>query len=159
MAGNLTGSLVVKSVSAVVILWVMLLSVMLAVPATVSADATHPKWVSGYVIDIMGNPQAGWEVSVTIDGNTKTETSASDGFYQVQFAMTEWTVGSTIYVEATHESKQAENDTLADDSFVQVVNVQYPYEIPQFGGTLGLLIAGAFVAVVSIVLLTDKKRK
>ena len=153
------GSLAVRCMPVMIAFGAILFTVMMAVPATVSADATHPKWVNGFITDIMGNQLGGATVSVTIDGNTKAETADGDGFYQVSFIATEWTVGSNIHVVATYDSQEAWSDELADDTFVQAVDVQYPYEIPQFGGSVGLVVAGVFVAAVSVVLLADNRRR
>jgi len=144
----------------VILFAVVVFSVMLMVPATVSANHNHAKDVTGYVTDIMGNPLPGAAVSVSIDGFTHSTTTDSNGFYQApQFKNSDWTMGSTIYVNVTYNSQPAASTAVADGNPTQQVNVQYPYEIPQLGGSLGLLLAGGFVAAISIVLLTDKKRK
>jgi hypothetical protein len=146
--------------SAVIVLGAVLLAAMLAVPASVSADAPTPKWINGFVMDVMGRHLPNADVSITIDTTTHSEQADSDGFYSLQFQTTEWTIGSVIHIVATYNSQQATNESAtASAAIVQWMNVTYPYEIPQFGSPLGLLLAGGFVAAVSIVLLTDKKRK
>jgi len=156
-----TRSFVHKFASVVIVLGAVLFAVALAVPAAVSADAPTPKWINGFVMDITGRHLPNANVSVTIDSTTHSEQADEDGFYSLQFTPTEWTIGHTIQVVATYNEQQAVNDEdNATAGIVQWVNVTFPYEIPQFGGSsAGLLLAGGFVAAVSLVLLTDRKRK
>jgi hypothetical protein len=141
----------------VVLFGAIVVSVMLMVPATVSADATHIKVVNGYVMDSAGHRISGAAVSVTIDGNTLSVISDSNGLYLVLFNPNQWTVNSIIHVEAIYNSQTATNETPADDSTTQLVNVEGTFAIEEFGGPLGLLFAGGFVAAISIVLLADNK--
>ncbi len=145
--------------------WLMAMSfaivsaAMLFVPSLASAAATHSKVVNGYVLDNAGKRLPGASVSITIDGNTRTTTTDANGFYTVNFPKSQWTVGSNIHVAATYNSNVATNDTLADDSAIQAIWVEFMYEIPQFGGSLGLLVAGIFIAAISVVWLVHGRGK
>ena len=159
MVSMIPRSLLLRRLSGVILLGAIVLSMMQMVPATVTANATHTKDVNGHVTDGGGTPLPGAAVSVTIDGNIKTATTDGAGFCAVQFKNNQWTVGSNIHVQATYNSQVATNDIAADNSYVQEVNVKYAFAIPEFGGYLGMLLAGGFVAAISLVLLTDNRRK
>lgn len=153
-----TRSLALRCMSVVMVLGAVMFAIMLAVPATVSAGA-GPKWVNGYVMDSAGRTLAGAQVSVTINGKTVVDTSDGTGYYNCIFDDGDWVAGDTIRAVAIYNSQEAVNQTTCSALLNQRVNVEYTYEIPQFGSSLGLLLAGGFVAAVSVVLLSDKKRK
>jgi len=140
---------------------VVLVAVLLSVPKTTSAAGTHDKVVNGYVEDNAGNPYPGVTVSVTIDGNVKSELTNSAGYYDLQFLLAEWTVGSTIFVVAQYQSGAPQTTNVAaDDSFTQTMTTLiFPYEIPEMGSSLGLIAAGILVGAVAIVVVTFVRRK
>jgi hypothetical protein len=140
---------------------VVLVAVLLSVPKIASAGASHFKIVDGYVQDNKGNPYAGVTVSVTIDGNVKSELTNSAGFYDLLFLSAEWTVGSTISVVAQYQSGEPQTTSaVADDSNAQTMTtLVFPYEIPEMGSSLGLVAAGILVGAVAIVVVTFVRRK
>ncbi len=130
--------------------------------------ATVPKGVRGYVEDSVGNRLDGALVVVNIRAQadydtiraTGSDTTGSDGYYSVTFAMGEWDIGDTIQVIATYDSHQHSNETTADAGAIQDVWVVFPYEIPQFGSLWGTMIAvGAIGAVGAIFVVYNKRRK
>jgi len=140
---------------------VVLVAVLLSVPKTASADASNPKTVNGYVRDNAGNPYPGVTVTVTIDGNVKSELTSSLGWYDLYFLETEWTEGSTIFVVAQDQyGDQQTTNALADGSIFQTMTLLvFPYEIPEMGSSLGLIAAGILVGAVAIVVVTFVRRK
>jgi len=140
---------------------VVLVAVLLSVPKTASAAGPNPKTVNGYVEDNSGNPYPGVTVSVTIDGNVKSELTNSLGYYDLQFLSAEWTIGSTIFVVAQYQSGSPQTTSdLAEDSFIQTMDLlKFPYEIPEMGSSLGLIAAGILVGAVAIVVVTYVRRK
>jgi len=140
---------------------VVLVAVLLSVPKTASAGATHDKIVNGYVRDNAGNPYPGVTVTITIDGNVKSELTSSLGYYDLLFLSAEWTVGSTIFVVAQDQSSnQQTTSPVADDSVAQTMTtLVFPYEIPEMGSSLGLIAAGILVGAVAVVVVTFVRRK
>ncbi len=149
-----------RSVPVAMILLVVL-AALVALPSRTDAGASHDKVVNGYVKDNAGNPYAGVTVMVTIDGNSHSEETNSAGFYDLQFLAAEWTVGSTIFVlaEASPGDQQSTSE-LADDSFVQSMDdLIFPYEIPEMGTPIGLIVAGVLVGAVAVVVITFVRRR
>lgn len=140
---------------------VVLVAVLLSVPKTASAGATHDKVVNGYVRDNAGNPYPGVTVTVTIDGNAKSELTNSLGYYDLLFLSAEWTVGNTTFVVAQDQySNQQTTSVAADDSVAQTMTtLVFPYEIPEMGSSLGLIAAGILVGAVAIAVVTFVRRK
>ena len=128
--------------------------------ASYASAGPGPKAVRGYIKDNMGNELEGAHVLVEIMvGETTTVRtsdtydSESDGFYSVLFGAFDWEIGDNIVVTSTYNSNVEDNSTLADSNAIQWVNVTYPYEIPQFGGWVGLAVTGGLVAAVALVIL------
>jgi parallel beta-helix repeat protein len=121
------------------------------------------KTVQGQVSDQMDRPLPGAHVSVTIMNGkvviaTKTTTTDANGYYVVTFDQDEWGFGYTIDVTAQYGEAQQPETIVADGSTAQTADVQFPFEIPQFGNTLGFLLAGALVGVVAMVFLKRRRR-
>lgn len=138
---------------------VLVTSMAMAVPKGVSANV-GPCIVIGYVTDSAGHPLAGASVVVVIKNGTQTVdtqsgTTQSDGAYSITVATDVWKVGYDITATATYNSAQASNSTVCTGG-INTINIQYPYEIPQFGSILGFLVAGALIAFVAIVFLMRK---
>lgn len=138
------------------------ISLLIISPGFTSA-ATHAKTVRGYVWDSVGRDIEGASVLINIkDGesivSSDSDTTDANGFYSVIFNDFEWDIGNTIEVISMYESSEEINSTVADDSFVQWVNVSYTFEIPQFGGGMGLLIAGGFLGAIAIASFTRRKK-
>jgi hypothetical protein len=128
--------------------------------ASYASAGPGPKAVRGYVKDNVGNELEGAHVlvEILIDSTTTVRTSDtydsdSNGFYSVLFGAFDWEVGDTIKVTSTYNSNVEVNSTTANDKAIQYVNITYPYEIPQFGGWIGLAITGGLVAAVALVIM------
>jgi hypothetical protein len=127
------------------------------------------KIVRGYVWDKVGRTVEGADVTVNIRWasddtirSTLTEATNSDGFYSVSFGMSDWDIGDRIQTIATYNSIQDDNSTIATNSNIwpiQFLNVTFAFEIPQFGSTLGLVIAGGAVGAVAVVSLVVLRRQ
>lgn len=127
-----------------------------------AAAETVIKIVDGHVLDSGGNPINGADVSVsTYNGatwiNTYSTTTDSAGFYTITIAPADWNVGYKIEAQATYNSQQVTDSVIADDSFGQTINLQFPLGIPQFGTLVGFFVAAGLVAVVAAVFLTKKR--
>jgi len=129
-----------------------------------SPTSGFTKKITGIVRDFAGNPLSGANVVVTMmDGETvvsmKSDQTDSNGTYEVSFPWLEWDVGYSIEVTAIFNGAEESNSTVADATVGQEVNVTYPYEIPQFGSLLGLLLAAALVGVTGVVLLRRRHQE
>lgn len=138
---------------------------MLLVSQGVSA-ATGPKQVRGYVTDVEGNFVQGIPLTINIrwasDDTVRATISAvsdEDGYFSETFEYSQWDVGDSIQVIATHDGNQVDESVTATDFPYQWCNVSFNYEIPEFGSVTGLLIAGGLIAAVAVVLLVSKGRK
>jgi len=127
------------------------------------------KIVRGYVWDKVGRAVEDADVTVNIRlasddtvRSTMTETTDSVGWYSVTFGMSDWDIGDRIETIATYNSVQEDNSTTATSSNIwpiQYLNVTFAFEIPQFGSTLGLVIAGGAVGMVAVVSLVVLRRR
>lgn len=135
--------------------------------------ATGPKAVKGYVRDVDGNFINDIPITVNIrrasdntvratltDTSKYVEVDGEDwnGYYGVTFGPSDWDVGDTIEVIATHSSQES-NSTVATIVPFQWVNVTFPYAIPEFGSIIGFAVAGGLIAAVAVVFLAVKKKK
>jgi len=145
------------------IIAVAVAAIMIA-PAIVSG-ASGPKQVRGYIWDNTGRDLEGADVTVNIRypdtslRSTLSDTSDANGYYSVTFGPSDWDIGNTIEVISTYDSNQETNSTSANANPFQWVNITYPFGIPEFGSTLGILVAGGFLGAVSIAMLSRKKRQ
>lgn len=132
--------------------------------------ASDPKYVMGYVKDSADRVLIGASIVVNIrDGATNTtivssrsDTTDGTGFYSVGFLATEWNVNDIIEVISDYSGNQIKvysAATLLTLPFNHWANVTYPYEIPEFGSTVGLIIGGVAIGVVGAVFLVIRKRK
>jgi hypothetical protein len=133
-----------------------------------ASAATMPKAVVGFIVDNAGNPLEDALVVVNIRDKddydniraTDSFTTESNGYYALTFAMDDWDVGDWIQVIATWESIQAPpNETVATSAPFQVVWVEFPFEIPQFGSALGTMVAIGAVGAVGAVFVVSRKRR
>ena len=157
--GNARTPLSTVVISISIVAMFLLVALMLLVPGHAQADEVTPKWVRGYVYDIDGLLLAGANVTVTVDGNARSEDTDSSGFYQVEFSPSEWTIGHEISIVAVKNGLVGTNSTTAVAGIPQDLYCQIPYEIPEHGSPLGLLIAGGLLGIVAIVALTMIRRK
>ena len=132
--------------------------------AAPASAALFPKVVDGLVFDSVGTPLENAYVTVKIlrasDNTTRaTQNYWTDetGFYTVTFDGAYWDEGDTIQVIAEFNSAQRSNSTLADSGPWQTIDVEYPYEIPEFGGYWPTLIGLAGAGAVGAVFLVRKK--
>ena len=141
----------------------MALTIIALLPASDVAAATHPTSVLGTVRDSAGTPVPDASVTVNMkDGetivSTKSETTDQDGEYSVLFLETEWEVGHTIEVIATYHSKQESESQPAVDEMVQIVDVQFNFEIPDFGNEIGFLVAGGLLGLAAAAIILRKRK-
>jgi len=147
---------------AILIMFIVAAAIVISVadlgrPNTSVMAALGPKIVQGYVNDTVGTPLEGALVTVEIIAqaggivrDTQTDTTGSDGYYMVTFGdASKWDIGDTILATATYDSNQKSNQTIADDSGVQQVNVNFDFAIPEFSSLLGLVAALAAVVCVA----------
>jgi hypothetical protein len=133
------------------------------VPVNSAADAPNPITVRGTIYDNAGNEIPDIPVTVNMkDGatvvTTKLDTSSSLGVYSVLFGVTEWEVGYTIEVTATGPSGQENETAIAPDDFQITIDVQFAYEIPEFGFDAGVLVAGGAVGFIAVAVLVWKRK-
>ena len=139
--------------------------VALMVPDATQAG-TGPKIVRGYIWDSASNLIEGAEVTVSILAQsdlsvraTYSETTGADGEYYLSFDPDDWFIGDTIQTVATYNAVQETESTAATVDGVQWVNIQFEFEIPEFGSYLGLLIAGGAIGIVGIAVVSTKRRR
>ena len=118
--------------------------------------------VDGNVTDAGGRPLVGASVVVVMMNgatpvDTKTTTTDGDGFYTVQVGLDVWETGYTVTSTATFNSVQtSDSATIVDDFPFLTIDLQFEFEIPQFGSILGFVAAAGLVGVVAVVFLTRK---
>jgi len=124
------------------------------------------KPVMGTVYDNAGNLLGGATVTVVIiDKNTSvvrdtlTETTGSDGIYMVTFPADKWDIGDTIRARATYGSVQSEaNQTIANESATQDLDIHFKTAIPQFGSVLGFCVAAGLVCAVGLAFVSRRRK-
>jgi len=150
---------------------VAILLTLLSVPflaisvSTVKGDLPGPFFVDGYVKDNAGTPMQGVDVVVvSLHGETVVSTvyGVTDeyGFYTVTFPTETVDYGHTIRATATYGASQVSDEVVVPDGedFGVSIDLQFPFEIPQFGTVLGFLAVAAIVGVIAIVLLTKRSK-
>ena len=153
-------SLVVRALAVVL----MFAAVAAAIPPSSAGD--FPKLVLGYVWDAAGTPLEDADVTVNIrepDTSiraTMTDQTDSGGQYTVTFAPEDWELGDTIETIAVYLGNQESNtsDPITSEG-LQWVNVSYAFEIPEFGSSAGLMIAGALIGAVAVVTLVYYRKR
>jgi len=131
-------------------------------PRGVSANI-GPYVVSGTVTDSAGRPISGADVVAVMKNGTTTVDSQSfktggDGVYSITLATDMWKPGFTVTSTATFNSAQVSSTiTVTDDPF-PTINLQFPFEIPQFGSVLGFVAAATLVGIVAVVFLAKKSK-
>jgi len=125
-----------------------------------AASGTANLSVYGYVRNMSGTPLEGASVSVTVVETPRTLATTTDatGFYIVEFDLADWDVGDHIEVVATYDALQQMNTTIASDLTVEQVDINYTYEIPEFGGVGGSLVAIIAVAGVAGLFILKRPR-
>jgi hypothetical protein len=141
---------------------VLLAFLAMVIPRGVSANA-GPYVVDGTVTDSAGRPIVGADVTVVMKNglttvDTQTTTTDGDGFYTVDVGHDQWVPGFDVISTATFNSVQvSDNTTVGVDPFA-TIDLQYPFEIPQFGSILGFVAAAALLGVVAVVFLAKKSK-
>lgn len=122
-------------------------------------SGTGPYTVYGYITDSTGTPVDGADVAVTIDKIPTTLhcTTASDGYYQVEFSESEWDIGNNIQVIAVFGGQETETGVCNDIGLSQI-DVQFTFEIPEFGSVMGSTVVIAALAAVAIVFVWKRPR-
>ena len=97
-----------------------------------SVSAGTPVFAIGEVVDGDGNPIEGADVSVTCNGNTKTDTTNSIGHYGVDFTGLA-SAGDSVYVEATYQGHTGSKSGYIEDfNYVQISDITVKIPIPEF---------------------------
>jgi hypothetical protein len=141
---------------------VMVAGLAIIMPNSVSANA-GPYVVDGKVTDAAGRPLVGADVTVVMKNgatpiDTQTTTTDGDGFYTVDVGHDLWVPGYEVISTATYNSVQtSDNTTVGIDPFA-TIDLQFPFEIPQFGSILGFVAAAGLVGVVAVVFLARKSK-
>jgi hypothetical protein len=125
-----------------------------------------PKVVQGYVYDNAGNKLGGATVTVVVMNSTthlvrdtQTDTTGSDGYYMVSFDPNKWDIGDTIRARATSGSVQSDaNQTIANESGAQDLDVHFKTAIPQFGSVLGFCVAAGLVCAVGLAFVSRRRK-
>ena len=119
-----------------------------------------PYTVLGYVTDSEGTPVEGADVAVTIEQTATTLhcVTDSDGYYIAEFDLSEWNDGDDITVVATYGGQATSTGTCVEAVGYSVIDVQFTYEIPEFGGIAGSMVAIAAVAVVAALFIWKRPR-
>lgn len=137
---------------------------MATVPMKAAADAPNPLSVRGYIYDSVGRTVEGAEVTVAMYNgmsmvSSHTDTSDDEGYYSTLFLVTEWEIGYTIVVIAVYEGnpESAPLTTAPDSTFIDI-DVQFSFEIPEFGAEWGILVAGLAVGTVGVVALVWRRK-
>jgi len=145
---------------------VLIACLMTIMPRSVSASSGLVI-VDGTVTDSAGRPIAGASVTVvmmngTTPVDTQTTTTDSAGFYTltVSSGFANRGPGFTINSTATFNSVQIhDTTTIPDEDFPRVtINLQFLFEIPQFGSILGFAATAGLVGVVAVVFLAKKSK-
>ena len=119
-----------------------------------------PYDVVGYITDNTGSPVNGADVAVTIDETSTTLhcTTGSDGFYTVTFQDAEWNDGDHITVVATMGGQEIGYGVVVESVGYTQIDVQFGFEIPEFGSVAGSMVAIAAVAVVAALFIWKRPR-
>lgn len=125
---------------------------------------TGPLTVGGTVTDSAGTPISGASVLIEIiEKSYSTSTSTgSDGKYQKDVPLDKWDEGNTIRVSVTYGGDtETRTQTITPEIAaigIAIIDVQFSFEIPEFGSLVGLMIAGTAVAVLAAILITRRRR-
>jgi len=119
--------------------------------------------IYGKVTDSAGRPINGADVVVVMKNgisevDTASTTTDSDGLYVVNFALDKWAPGFAVTSTATYNSVQVSGDATVDDLGLATIDLQFLFEIPQFGSILGFVVAAGLVGVVAVVFLAKKNK-
>lgn len=137
---------------------------MTTVPMTSSADGPNPLTVQGHIYDSVGRTVEDAEVTVTMyDGATPmssdSEPSDEDGYYALTFLPEDWEVGYTILVVAVYEGSPEDATAVAPNANFIEIDVEFTFEIPEFGAEWGLLVAGLAVGAVAVVAVVWRRKQ
>ena len=116
--------------------------------------------VVGYVTDSAGRPVEGADVAVTIEQTSTTLhcVTGTDGFYQVEFSESEWNDNDDITVVATFGGQATETGVCDQDTTYSQIDVQFTFEIPEFGSSLGFLVAIVSLAGMALLFVWKRPR-
>ena len=135
---------------------------MIAAPA-VRGDFVGTFIVDGTVRDNAGRPMQDVPVVVVSKhGETVVSTvygvTDESGFYTVTLPTQTVDYDHTIIATATYDGNQESEQAVPVDEFGLTIDLQFPFEIPQFGTILGFLAAAAVVGAVAVYLLPRKRK-
>lgn len=123
-------------------------------------SGTGPLDVYGFVTDSAGTPIPNADVTVTVLSTmaVRTCSTASDGSYQVAFLTSDWNSGDTVQVVVVYNTVQEIRTGVADDLGNMWIDVQFSFEIPEFGSVMGSMVAIAAVAFVAVLFIWKRPR-
>ena len=161
--GRLPTKQILVTLIAFVAVFAIALSMANAKESKARIAATEPKAVYGYITDSLGNPLDGAAVTVEVITlpstvrDTLTETTGPDGYYLVTFNPPVWDIGDTIRVTAVYDSSPQSNQTVADNSGLQQIDVNFGFVIPEFGSLVMSMVVS--VTIVCFTALRAKYRR
>jgi hypothetical protein len=129
-------------------------------------SAAGPKVIRGYIKDNAANPLEGasvvLEVRTPLDVLRYTESTTSDetGFYSfiLDTLFGQWADGDTFKIIATYSGNQKTESALDDGTPMQIIDVTFPFEIPQFGSLLGFSVAAGGIGLIAMVFVVRRKK-
>jgi hypothetical protein len=134
----------------------------------VAASGIQPLSIDGHVYDSSGHGVSGASVTVLIvqTGATSTDPDGTDsnGLYQInpEFDPADYSLGNTIRVTAVSGLGTQSNETpVSQDMYdfgLGEIDVNYQTAIPEFGSTMGVMVAACLAGTVAIVAI-GKPRK
>jgi len=140
----------------------LFLAASLVVPRSSSAG-TFELTVFGEVQDSGGTLVQNAEVDILDQntGYTHTEYTDENGQYLWNIPTTSWFEGDTIKVHVSFGSATVDNQSIAHDvsPWKLWLNATLPEVIPEFGSSLGALVAVFFVGVIAVVALGVRRQR
>ncbi len=152
-----------RILAGVVLLSLVIMPLLMIAAPLVRGDFVGTFIVDGTVKDNAGRPIKDVPVVVVSkDGstvvNTQFATTDTDGFYTVTFPTETVDLGHWIIATATSGGEQVSGNVTVDNDFGLTIDLQFPFEIPQFGTIIGFLAVAAIVGVLAVILLPRKLR-
>jgi hypothetical protein len=132
--------------------------------SAVRGDFVGPFFVDGTVTDSAGTPIQGVDVVVVSkQGETVISTvygvTDENGFYTVTFPTETVDYNHTIIATATYGGNQESEQAVPVDELGLTMDIQFPFEIPEFGTLIGFLAVAGVVAFVAIFLLPRRHKR
>ncbi len=145
--------------TAVVSLSIVLGLMVIQYAADDAAAGIAPLVVYGFIYDSEGLPIEGASVLVEVlrTGATLSDTTDSNGRYDVTFPLDVWLAGDTVETTATYSTLVDSETGVATVTPVLQIDVHFAYAIPEFGSTLGIIVSATLIGLVALI--SMKRRK